>query len=105
MLITRRMEALQLEIDQLKSQLSRLQVTHKVEAKDVSLVTSIKDWTEAKSGRSVDFFTQVESLAKVNDWTDKDKELIVKAKCQGHALQFLTGQDKMTRDACSNIEL
>jgi hypothetical protein len=48
-----------------------------------------------------EFLTQIETLAKVSGWTNQDKALIVKAKLQGLALQFLHGREELGRDGCS----
>jgi hypothetical protein len=47
-----------------------------------------------------EFLTQVETLAKVSGWTSQDKALIIKAKVQGLALQFLNGREELNRDGC-----
>jgi ferritin-like protein len=39
-------------------------------------------------------------LAKVSGWTSQDKALVVKAKLQGLALQFLHGREELGRDGC-----
>jgi hypothetical protein len=39
-------------------------------------------------------------LAKVSGWTSQDKTLIVKAKIQGLALQYLNGPEELGRDGC-----
>jgi hypothetical protein len=43
---------------------------------------------------------QIETLAKVSVWTSQDKALIVKAKLQGLALQFLHEREELGRDGC-----
>jgi hypothetical protein len=47
------------------------------------------------------FFSQIEILAKVSGWTNEDKALIVKAKLQGLAVQFLSGRVELVTDGCS----
>ena len=90
-------EAHQLQIEELCVQLNTLRIgeTDNVpsrQTKDVSLVTGIQEWTGEVKGKTVhEFFSQLETLAKVSGWTNKDKTLIVKVKLQGLALQFLSG--------------
>jgi len=101
------MEALQLQIEELRAQLNTLRIGEAVrgpsrQAKDVSLVTGIQEWTGEAKGKSVhEFFSQIETLAKVSGWSNEDKALIVKAKLQGLALQFLSGRGELVRDGCS----
>jgi hypothetical protein len=65
-------------------------------------VTEIPVWTGETKGKTVnEFFAQIESLAKVSGWTSEDKALIVKAKLQGLALQFLNGRAELGQDSCS----
>jgi len=65
-------------------------------------VTGIQEWTGVAKGRTVhEFFLQIESLAKVSGWTNEDEAVIVKAKLQGLALQFLSGRVELVRDGCS----
>jgi len=100
-------EALQLQIEELRAQLNTLRIGETVsvprsQTKDVSLVTGIQEWTGEAKGRTVhEFFSQIETLAKVSGWTNEDKALIVKAKLQGLALQFLSGRVELVRDGCS----
>jgi hypothetical protein len=69
--------------------------------KDVTLVAGIKDWTGDSKGRSVfEFFTQIDTYAKVSNWTEDEKALITKAKLQGIALQFVQGREFLANDAC-----
>jgi hypothetical protein len=97
------MELLQAQMEELRGQLQTLRIAeaHTGQSKDVSLVAGIKEWTGESKGRSVqEFLTQVETLAKVSGWTSQDKALIVKAKLQGLALQFLNGREELGRDGC-----
>jgi hypothetical protein len=65
-------------------------------------VTGIQDWTGEAKGKTVhEFFSKVETLMKVSGWTSEDKALIVKAKLQGFALQFLSGRGELVSDGCS----
>jgi hypothetical protein len=98
------MEVLQAQMEELRDQLETLRIGEapRGQSKDVSLVAGIKEWTGESKGRSVqEFLTQVETLAKVSGWTSQDKALIVKAKLQGLALQFLNGREELGRDGCS----
>ena len=45
------------------------------------------------------FFAQIDTYAKVSNWADDEKALIVKAKLQGIALQFVRGREFLTSDA------
>ena len=69
--------------------------------KDVTLVTGIKDWTGDSKSRTVhEFLVQIDTYAKVGNWADDEKALIVKAKLQGIALQFVQGREVLINDAC-----
>jgi predicted mannosyl-3-phosphoglycerate phosphatase (HAD superfamily) len=96
--MTRIMDSLRQEIEQLRAQLENLQPTAEVSSKDVSQTMSIEDWTGPKCGKSVEvLFTQVDSLTKICNSSDRDKALIAKARCQGLALQFLNGQENLRK--------
>jgi hypothetical protein len=97
------MEILQAQMEELRDRLNALQIgeDHRGPSKDVSLVAGIKEWTGESKGRPVhEFLTQIETLAKVSGWTSQDKALIVKAKLQGLALQFLQGREELGKDRC-----
>jgi hypothetical protein len=103
-------ETLQLQIQQLRAQLHALRIGKAASVpsrkNDVSLVAEIKEWTGEAKGRSVhEFFSQIETLAKVSGWTNEDKALITKAKLQGLALQFLSGREELERDGCTYANL
>lgn len=104
-------EALQLQIAELRAQLTTLRVGETVsvpsrQTRDVSLVIGIQEWTGEAKGKTVhEFFSQIETLAKVSGWTNEDKALIVKAKLQGLALQFFSGRGELVRDDCSYEDL
>ena len=69
--------------------------------KDVTLVAGIKYWTGYSKGRTVhEFFAQVDTYAKVSNWSEEEKVLIAKAKLQGIALQYVQGRDVLAHDAC-----
>jgi hypothetical protein len=92
------MEVLQAQVVELRGQLETLRIgkAHRGQSKDISFVAGIKEWTGESKGKSVyDFLTQVETLAKVSGWTNQDKALIVKAKLQALALQFLNGREEL----------
>jgi hypothetical protein len=99
-------EALQLRIEGLREQLNTLRIGEAVsvprrQTKDTSLVTGIQEWTDEAKGKFVhEFFSHRETLAKVRGWTNEDKALIVKAKLQELALQFLSGRGELVRDGC-----
>jgi hypothetical protein len=51
------------------------------ETKDVTLVAGIKDWTGDSIGHTVqEFFTQIDTYAKVSNWSEEEKALIAKPK-------------------------
>jgi hypothetical protein len=75
-------EALQLQIVQIKELRAQLNTLKTGETdsgpsrwtKDVSLVTGIQEWTGEAKGKTVhEFFSQIETLAKVSGWTMKIK--------------------------------
>jgi hypothetical protein len=69
--------------------------------KDVTLVAGIKDWTGDSKGRSVfEFFTQIDTYAKVSNWSEEEKALIAKAKLLGIALQYVQVREFLANDAC-----
>jgi hypothetical protein len=97
------MEILQAQMEELRERLAAIRIgeDHRSQSKDVSLVAGIKEWTGDSKGRPVhEFLTQIETLAKVSGWTSQDKALIVKAKLQGLALQFLHGREELGKDGC-----
>jgi hypothetical protein len=100
-------EALQLQVEELRAQLHALRIgealgTSSRRTKDVSFVTEIQARTGETKGMTVhEFFAQIENLAKVSGWTNEDKALIVKAKLQGLALQFFSGRGEFVHDSCS----
>jgi hypothetical protein len=56
--MARRKDSLRQEIEQFRVQLVNLRPIAEVSSEDVSLVTSIRDWTGPVSGKSVEeFFT------------------------------------------------
>jgi hypothetical protein len=58
--------------------------------KDVTLVAGIKEWPGDSRGRTVyEFFAQIDTYAKVNNWAEDEKVLIAKAKLHGIALQYV----------------
>jgi hypothetical protein len=69
--------------------------------KDVTLVTGIKDWTGDSKGKTVhEFFAQIDTYAKVSNWSEEEKALIAKAKLQGIALQYVQGREILANDLC-----
>jgi hypothetical protein len=98
------LEILQAQMEELRGRLETLKIEEgpRGQSKDVSLVASIKEWTgEFKSIHGQEFLMQIETFAKVSGWTNQDKALIVKAKLQGFALQFLHGREELGRNGCS----
>lgn len=96
-------ETLQAQMEELQDQLETLRIgdSSRGQTKDVSLVAGIKEWTGESKGRPVhEFLTQIENLAKVSGWTSQDMALIVKAKIQGLALQYLHGREDLGTDGC-----
>ena len=47
-----------------------------------------------------EFFAQIDTFAKVSNWSEDEKALIAKAKLQGTALQFVQGREFLASDAC-----
>jgi hypothetical protein len=78
-----RMQEMQAEIERLKIEMAgtpRASTVHS-EMKEATLVAGIKDWTGDSKVRSVfEFFTQIDTYAKVSNWTEDEKALIAKAK-------------------------
>ena len=70
-------------------------------------MTGIQEWTGEAKGKTVhEFFSQIETLARVSEWMNEDESLIVKAKLQGLALQFLSGRrGELVRDGCRYEDL
>jgi hypothetical protein len=65
--------------------------------KDLSLASSIREWSGNEKGKSVnEFLTQVEQCARVSNWTSEDQVNIIKAKLCGEALQFLNAREDLT---------
>jgi hypothetical protein len=90
-----RLQEMQAEIERLKIEIAtpRDSPIHTTAMKDVTLVAGIKDWTGDSKGRSVyEFFTQIDTYAKVSNWSEDEKALIANAKLQGIALQFVQGR-------------
>ena len=104
-----RLQEMQAEIERLKIETAtpRDSPIHTPAAiKDVTLVAGIKDWTRDSKGRSVhEFFTQIDTYAKVSNWAEDEKALIAKAKLQGIALQLVQGREPLSSDACTYEEL
>jgi predicted mannosyl-3-phosphoglycerate phosphatase (HAD superfamily) len=97
-----RIQEMQAEIERLKIEIStpRDSPVHVTAMKDVTLVAGIKDWTGYSKGRSVfEFFTQIDTYAKVSNWSEDEKASIAKAKLQGIALQFVQGRETLSNDA------
>lgn len=97
-------EFLQAQVEELRERLENLAIvgSPRGQSKDVSLVAGIKEWTGESKGKPVqEFLAQIETLAKVSGWSSQDKALIVKAKLQGLALQFLHGREELGQDGCS----
>jgi hypothetical protein len=97
-------ELLQAQVEELRERLENLGIvgSPRGQSKDVSLVAGIKEWTGESKGKPVqEFLSQIETLAKVSGWSSQDKALIVKAKLQGLALQFLHGREELVQDGCS----
>ena len=87
-------EAHQQQVEELRAQLNALRIGEtdsrpSRRTKDVSLVTGIQEWTVEAKGKTVhEFFSQIETLAKVSGWTNEDKVLIVKSKLQDWLYDF-----------------
>jgi hypothetical protein len=47
-----------------------------------------------------EFFAEIDTYAKVNNWAEDEKALLTKAKLQGIALQFVQGREFLSNDAC-----
>jgi hypothetical protein len=95
-------QEMQAEIQKLKVEVASTPRASPVPAlKDVTLVAGIKDWTGDNKGRTVyEFFAQIDTYAKVSNWAEDEKALILKAKLQGIALQYVQGKEILANDAC-----
>jgi hypothetical protein len=95
-------QEMQAEIQKLKIEVASTPRASPVPAlKDVRLVAGIKDWTGYSKGRTVhEFFAQIDTYAKVSNWSEDEKALITKAKLQGIALQYVQGREVLADDAC-----
>jgi hypothetical protein len=92
-------ERIKIEVSTPRQSLDRMQVTT---MKDVMFVAGIKDWTGDSIGRLVhEFFAQIDTYAKVSNWSDNEKALIAKAKLQGIVLQYVQGREFLANDACT----
>jgi hypothetical protein len=57
--------------------------------------------TGDSKGRTVhEFFAQIDTYAKVSNWSEDEKALIAKAKLQGIALQYVQRREVLSDDAC-----
>jgi hypothetical protein len=103
------LQEMQAEIERLKIEIATPRdspIQTPAAIKDVTLVAEIKDWTGDSKSRSVhEFFSQIDTYAKVSSWAEDEKTLIAKAKLQGIALQFVQGRESLSSDACSYAEL
>jgi hypothetical protein len=82
-------------IAQLEQQLKGLTLGGKT--KDLSLASSIKEWSGHSKAKPVtEFLTQIEQCARVSGWSENDLVNILKAKLTGEALQFVNGRDQLT---------
>ena len=91
------------EIERLKVEINTTPRASPIQTamKDVRLVAGIKDWTGDSKGRSIhEFLAQIDTYAKVSNWADDEKALIVKAKLQRIALQLVHGREQLISDAC-----
>jgi len=91
------------EIERLKVEINATPISSPIQTamKDVTLIAGIKDWTGDSKGRTIhEFLAQIDTYAKVSNWADDEKALIVKAKLQGIALQFVQGREQLSSDAC-----
>jgi len=96
------LQEMQAEIQRLKIEVASTPEASPVSAMmDVTLVAGIKDWMGDSKGRTVhEFFAQIVTYAKVNNWTEEEKALIAKAKLQGIALQYVQGREILAHDMC-----
>jgi len=60
---------------------------------DVSLVMGIQELAGGAKGKTTRIFSQLETQAKVSGWSKEVKTLIVNAKSQGLAPQFLVYEE------------
>jgi hypothetical protein len=72
------------EIQRLKVEITSTPRSSPIAAmKYVILVAGIKDWTGDSRGRTVyEFFSHIDTYAKVSNWSEEEKVLIAKAKLQ-----------------------
>jgi hypothetical protein len=97
-------QEMQAEIQKLKIEVASTPRPSPVPAlKDVTLVAGIKHSTGDSKGRTVhEFFAQIDTYAKVSNWSEDEKALIAKAKLQGIALQYVQGREVLADDACTS---
>jgi hypothetical protein len=94
-------QEMQAEIQRLKIEVSTPRASPIPAMKDVTLVAGIKDWTGDSRGRTVhEFFAQIDTYAKLSNWSEEEKALTAKAKLQDIALQFVQGRELLSNDAC-----
>jgi hypothetical protein len=69
------------------------------------LVKGMKEWNTTMPARNFKkCLSQTKSLAEVN-WSEGNKAITEKAKCQRLGLQFLVGQDRLMKHTCSYRDL
>jgi len=96
------LQEMQAEIQRLKIEVAITPRTRIPVMKDVTLVAGIKDWTGDSKGRAVhEFFAQIDTYAKVSNWSEEEKSLIAKTELQGIVLRYIQGRETLANDACS----
>ena len=72
---------------------------------DVPLAKGMKEWSTTMPARNLkEFLSRTESGAEVN-WSEGNKAITEKAKCQRLGLQFEVGQDRLIKNTCSYRDL
>lgn len=95
-------QEMQTEIKRLKIHVASTPRTSPTPAvKDVTLVVGIKDWTGDSKGCTVyEFFAQIDTYAKVSNWSEEEKASVAKAKLQGIVLHYVQERGMLANDTC-----
>jgi hypothetical protein len=70
-----------------------------VKTKDLSLASTIKEWSGQTRGKSVtEFLTQIEQCARISNWGEIDLVNITKTKLTSDALRFVSSHEELTKE-------
>lgn len=64
---------------------------------EVSLINSVPNFSGEKHENVNFFIDQIESVAKLENWSDSKKLLVLKLNCKGKALQFISNNTEVTK--------